>query len=683
MSPSEARFSASAQNRVEVSPFRPLAPWAVVTVLGTVLAIAGGWSAQRHQSGISRTALVVAQLQADAQALGTHGTWAAQGDPTAIDKLRAVRNRVGVAMALLERGGYAAKKDPAPVWALDGRSGFPMAQARQGLADFDARARALEESGGQLREAAQAATTLGSALKSIGQALDNVARTPALREGGWGAALAEPVGVLSRPEMGSMRVIFSPLPGAETLQGSWARQFGQTAARLMELDRQAQRDANLSGSQRAHVRALAEASQALAASSAMLAQAQPARLAAQQQQAPLLAAATAFEAPLTRIGAQLLAAQATPSWGQGLVWTGWALALAGLTGGARRIRAISRAQAVAAREQADHPGAQMALERISNRLVRALDPRRAAGEPDRLAEDPDSPAFGLATAINRLLDDRARLLIHRDRMEAGWAALLAESVAPARRLSGAAERAHEQANHASQLSHGQAQSLAELAAAPAAARAQRMMEITAAAELLMQEGAVRMDTMRGTVQGTAKRLKRLAESAQSIEVARSAIENISRQVKVLSTNAAIEAAAHGEKGRPFAVLAREGERLSQAASEASEDIGRVVQAIQAEAQETVAAMETSTAEVVASTTLTARAGGSLRDLERQALDLVKDLERSGRQIEQQALTGSRLSKHWDETAAWADGASKDVAALQSILERARQLPQEGAVSRLT
>ena len=66
--------------------------------------------------------------------------------------------------------------------------------------------------------------------------------------------------------------------------------------------------------------------------------------------------------------------------------------------------------------------------------------------------------------------------------------------------------------------------------------------------------------------------------------------NISARTDMLALNASIEAVRAGQEGRGFAVVAEEVRRLAESTATASRDIAALVDAIQTEAQDTVAAM---------------------------------------------------------------------------------------------
>ncbi|MDD4978211.1 MAG: methyl-accepting chemotaxis protein [Gallionella sp.] len=132
-----------------------------------------------------------------------------------------------------------------------------------------------------------------------------------------------------------------------------------------------------------------------------------------------------------------------------------------------------------------------------------------------------------------------------------------------------------------------------------------------------------MDGIREQIQDTAKRIKRLGESSQEIGEIVDLISDITEQTNVLALNAAIQAAAAGEAGRGFSVVAEEVQRLAERSGEATKQIGALVKTIQSDTYDAVAAMEKSTIGVVEGAKLSDVAGQSLKEIEEVSNELAR------------------------------------------------------------
>ncbi|MPV85373.1 methyl-accepting chemotaxis protein [Ostreibacterium oceani] len=130
-----------------------------------------------------------------------------------------------------------------------------------------------------------------------------------------------------------------------------------------------------------------------------------------------------------------------------------------------------------------------------------------------------------------------------------------------------------------------------------------------------------MNDIRENIQDTAKRIKRLGESSQEIGDIVEIIKGIADQTNVLALNAAIQATSAGEAGRGFAVVADEVQRLAERSANATKRIEVLVKTIQADANEAVASMESSTKQVVTGTSVAEEAGQSLDKIENVSQNL--------------------------------------------------------------
>ncbi len=152
-----------------------------------------------------------------------------------------------------------------------------------------------------------------------------------------------------------------------------------------------------------------------------------------------------------------------------------------------------------------------------------------------------------------------------------------------------------------------------------------------------------MNIIRDQIQETAKRIKRLGESSQEIGNIVNLINDIADQTNILALNAAIQASMAGEAGRGFAVVADEVQRLAERSAAATRQIEILVKTIQADTNEAVSSMESTTAEVVKGAKLAKDAGEALDEVQTVShtlADLIANISDAARQ---QANSASHIS----------------------------------------
>ncbi|WP_028450399.1 MULTISPECIES: methyl-accepting chemotaxis protein [Chitinibacter] len=152
-----------------------------------------------------------------------------------------------------------------------------------------------------------------------------------------------------------------------------------------------------------------------------------------------------------------------------------------------------------------------------------------------------------------------------------------------------------------------------------------------------------MNEIREQIQETAKRIKRLGESSQEIGEIVELISDITEQTNVLALNAAIQAAAAGEAGRGFSVVAEEVQRLAERSGEATKQIGAIVKTIQADTHDAVAAMEVSTQGVVEGAKLSDSAGTALAEIGRVSRELARLIESIAHETEGQTALAAKVT----------------------------------------
>jgi methyl-accepting chemotaxis protein len=100
-----------------------------------------------------------------------------------------------------------------------------------------------------------------------------------------------------------------------------------------------------------------------------------------------------------------------------------------------------------------------------------------------------------------------------------------------------------------------------------------------------------METVRGATHSTVEMVRSLSETSANIDEIVRSITSISGQTNLLALNAAIEAARAGEQGRGFAVVAEEVRKLAEDSQSSAEGIAELIESIQSQTVQAVAAME--------------------------------------------------------------------------------------------
>lgn len=156
--------------------------------------------------------------------------------------------------------------------------------------------------------------------------------------------------------------------------------------------------------------------------------------------------------------------------------------------------------------------------------------------------------------------------------------------------------------------------------------------------------------LRETVAATAKKVKRLGESSQEISKVISLINQIAMQTNMLAINASIEASRAGEEGKGFAVVAEEVGELAVKSAEATQEIEEIVEIIQEETADVVAAMELGTSQVVEGTQLVEDTKKSLDQIAQVSQQIDQLLQSISGATISQARTSQSLSQLMKEVA---------------------------------
>lgn len=173
--------------------------------------------------------------------------------------------------------------------------------------------------------------------------------------------------------------------------------------------------------------------------------------------------------------------------------------------------------------------------------------------------------------------------------------------------------------------------------------ARRSVDIAHHGAHMVHRGIQGMDVIRGQIQETSKRIKRLGESSQEIGDIVSLINDIADQTNILALNAAIQASMAGESGRGFAVVADEVQRLAERSAAATKQIESLVKTIQNDTNEAVISMEQTTSEVVRGATLAKDAGEALTEVQKVSKTLADLIQNISDAASKQAQSAAKVS----------------------------------------
>jgi methyl-accepting chemotaxis protein PixJ len=202
-------------------------------------------------------------------------------------------------------------------------------------------------------------------------------------------------------------------------------------------------------------------------------------------------------------------------------------------------------------------------------------------------------------------------------------------------------------------------------------------QVVQAGDEAMNRTVTGISAIRETVSETAKKVKRLGEASQKISKVVNLIGNFAAQTNLLALNAAIEAARAGEEGRGFAVVAEEVRALAQQSAAATADIEQLVEEIQAQTNEVVAAMEAGTEQVVVGTQLVEESRQKLGQISVVSAQVNKLVQEIAQAAAAQTRTSATVSQTMQDVATSAQDASTNSATVASsfkeLLEVARAL----------
>ena len=287
----------------------------------------------------------------------------------------------------------------------------------------------------------------------------------------------------------------------------------------------------------------------------------------------------------------------------------------------------------------------------------------------------------IADSVNQAVEEMRILVTTINETSVRVSASAQETRATALRLEEASDHQRNQIEKASDIVRSMSQAMNDMAdgANTSAAVAQESVDIAAAGGETVRRTIVGMDNIRDQIQETSKRIKRLGESSQEIGNIVELIEDIADQTNILALNAAMQAAMAGEAGRGFAVVADEVQRLAERSANATKQIDALVKTIQADTNEAVSSMESSTAEVVGGAKLAEDAGEALQRIEQVSRDIAKATQEIAARLQGQAGEVTSINDNMNViqeiTSQTSEGTEQTTQSIETLAKMAEQLRQ--------
>ncbi len=285
-------------------------------------------------------------------------------------------------------------------------------------------------------------------------------------------------------------------------------------------------------------------------------------------------------------------------------------------------------------------------EQLNNSIIELLKASFQLSQRDLTVQVPvtEDVTGPLADAINQMATETSKVLLNVRHV--------------AEEVVSASSQVKEQGDRVSNVAEAEREvvdsTIAELATAAEAMNkisevAQSCNEIAEQATRTTKEA---LGTVTGTVEGigeirqtiheTEKRVKRLGERAQEISSIVDIINNIAERTHVLALNASMQAAAAGDAGRGFSVVADEVQRLAESSRNATSQISALVKNIQLETNETIATMDKTIGQVVQGSQLAENAGKQMKNTQDTTSNLVQVVAQIAMASKQQAQISNDL-----------------------------------------
>ncbi len=171
-----------------------------------------------------------------------------------------------------------------------------------------------------------------------------------------------------------------------------------------------------------------------------------------------------------------------------------------------------------------------------------------------------------------------------------------------------------------------------------------------------------IQTIRGTLSETEKRIKRLGDRSQEITGIVNLINTIAERTHILALNASMHAASAGEAGKGFAVVAEEVQRLAENARTATSEIATMVNNIRVETSDAAAVLNKLISQVAEGTRMAEDSGQRMQDTEAATRQLVNHVKSIAVHSVNQAKVSQQLHERAEHINASTEETSRELEA---------------------